>query len=118
MPFPLIRLFSGGDGQSHFETGTVDLAKLVGASHRSLPARATEVIFQESPPGSTLDWHCAPVRQYVITLAGTLEFSTRLGETFQISPGVVLLAEDTDGGGHKWRLIDDQPWRRVYVVLG
>ncbi len=30
----------------------------------------------------------------------------------------VLLAEDTAGGGHRWRLIDDQPWRRVYVVLG
>ena len=21
------------------------------------------------------------------------------------------------GKGHKWRLIDDQPWRRAYVVL-
>jgi hypothetical protein len=29
----------------------------------------------------------------------------------------VLLAEDNAGEGHKWRLIDDQPWRRAYVVL-
>jgi hypothetical protein len=21
------------------------------------------------------------------------------------------------GTGHRWRLIDDQPWRRAYVVL-
>ena len=32
-------------------------------------------------------------------------------------PGDILLAEDTAGGGHTWRLVDDQPWRRVYVVL-
>jgi hypothetical protein len=27
------------------------------------------------------------------------------------------VATDTTGTGHKWRLIDDQPWRRCYVVL-
>jgi hypothetical protein len=34
-----------------------------------------------------------------------------------VRPGDVLLAEDHVGKGHKWRLIDDQPWRRAYVVL-
>jgi hypothetical protein len=29
----------------------------------------------------------------------------------------VLIADDTIGSGHRWRLIDDQPWRRAYVVL-
>ena len=53
----------------------------------------------------------------MITLAGTLEFMTRDGETFILQPGDVLLAKDNVGSGHKWRLIDDQPWRRVYVVL-
>lgn len=118
MPFPLIRLFTGSDGESHFERGLVDLPMSQGTSHRSRPARAAEISFAESPPGSTLDWHRAPIRQYVITLTGTLEFMTRLGETFELGPGVVLLAEDTEGGGHKWRLTDDQPWRRIYVVLG
>jgi hypothetical protein len=33
------------------------------------------------------------------------------------APGDVPLAEDHAGAGHKWRLIDDQPWRRAYVVL-
>jgi len=27
------------------------------------------------------------------------------------------LAEDTAGSGHAWKLIDDAPWRRLYVVL-
>jgi len=52
-----------------------------------------------------------------VTLAGTLEFTTRDGETFVIRPGDVLVAADNVGGGHKWRLIDEAPWRRCYVVL-
>jgi hypothetical protein len=34
-----------------------------------------------------------------------------------LRPGDVLVATDNVGSGHKWRLIDDQPWRRAYVVL-
>jgi quercetin dioxygenase-like cupin family protein len=58
------------------------------------------------------------VRQLVVTLSGTLDFSTRGGQHFVLAPGDILLAEDTTGGGHTWRLVDDQPWRRLYVVLG
>ena len=64
-----------------------------------------------------LDWHTAPVRQLVITLSGTLDFQTREGAHFVLRPGDVLLAEDTVGSGHSWKLIDNDPWRRVYVVL-
>ncbi len=53
----------------------------------------------------------------MITLSGTLEFTIRNGETFVLRPGDVLLSEDDVGTGHKWRLIDAQPWRRAYVVL-
>jgi quercetin dioxygenase-like cupin family protein len=52
----------------------------------------------------------------VITLSGRLEFETRAGKRQIVEPGDILLA-DTSGGGHRWRLIDDQPWRRVYVAL-
>jgi quercetin dioxygenase-like cupin family protein len=117
MTIPLIRLYTGDDGESHFEAGTVDLARIEESSRRSPSEAATTVSFEETPAGSSLDWHRAPVRQYVITLSGTLEFETKLGQKFTLAPGIVLLAEDTHGGGHKWRLTDDQPWRRVYVGL-
>ena len=71
----------------------------------------------ETPAHSSGDWHNTPEPQYVITLSGTLEFTTRDGETFVLRPGDVLLSEDKIGSGHRWRLIDDQPWRRAYVVL-
>jgi quercetin dioxygenase-like cupin family protein len=80
----------------------------------------TDVIaihFKETPAHSSDDWHDSPEPQYVITLSGMLEFTTRDGETFVVRPGDVLLSEDNLGAGHKWRLTDDQPWRRAYVVL-
>ena len=103
-----IHLFTGPDGQSHVEEVAIPLDVL---------QTATAVRFAETAAGSALDWHTAPHIQYVITLSGTLEFTTRDGETFILGPGDVLLAADTAGTGHRWRLIDDQPWRRVYVVL-
>ena len=57
------------------------------------------------------------MRQLVITLSGVLDFETRAQRHFILKPGVILLAEDTAGGGHAWRLTDAEPWRRVYVVL-
>jgi quercetin dioxygenase-like cupin family protein len=112
----LIRFFTGDDGQSHFDVGEVEWNKTdaLGALSQSEPART--VSFEETAAGSSLDWHNAPHRQYVITLSGRLEFETRAGKRQIVEPGDILLA-DTSGGGHRWRLIDDQPWRRVYVAL-
>jgi quercetin dioxygenase-like cupin family protein len=102
------KLYTGPDKASHVLEGTIDQRD------------RTDVIaihFKETPAHSSYDWHDDPEPQYVITLSGTLEFTTRGGETFVLRPGDVLLAEDIIGTGHKWRLIDDQPWRRAYVVL-
>jgi quercetin dioxygenase-like cupin family protein len=117
MAIRLVRLFTGDDGESHFTDGRLGLSPSDAPSERSEVDGAATVSFEESASGSTLSWHNAPERQYVITLSGTLEFETRLGERFTIAPGDVLLAEDTSGGGHRWRLVDEQPWRRVYVAL-
>jgi len=101
------RLYTGNDGNSHVESGIVGGNQLV---------QAQSILFKETPPHSSYDWHKDPTPQYVITLAGVLEFSTVGGEKFTIHPGEVLLAEDHTGSGHKWRLINDEPWKRAYVI--
>jgi quercetin dioxygenase-like cupin family protein len=102
------KLFTGEDGDSHVVEGNVSL---------SLPTDVTTISFAESPAHASFDWHNAPRVQFVITLSGTLEFTTRDGTAFTLRPGDVLVAADTTGSGHKWRLIDDQPWRRIYVGI-
>lgn len=105
--FRAYRLYTGADNQSHVQVGTVDLGGR---------AKVEALHFKESAPHASLDWHNDPEPQYVITLSGTLKFETRTGETFVLRPGDVLIAEDHTGSGHKWNLIDDQPWRRAYIV--
>src|ERR1700730_11340589 len=102
------KLYTGSDNASHVIKGTV------AQNNRS---DVVAIHFKESPPHSSFDWHDSPETQYVITLSGTLEFTTRDGETFVLRPGDVMLSEDNVGTGHKWRLIDNQPWRRAYIVL-
>jgi quercetin dioxygenase-like cupin family protein len=112
-----VHLWTGDDGESHFEEGQIALESGVHGDLLSDKMPVTTVSFQETASGGTLDWHTAPVRQLVITLSGTLDFQTRANQHFILKPGDILLAEDTVGGGHSWRLIDKQPWRRIYVVL-
>jgi quercetin dioxygenase-like cupin family protein len=112
-----VRLWTGKDDESHFETGWIGLESGPRGDLLSGSMPATSVSFQETASGGTLDWHTAPVRQFVITLSGTLDFQTRAKQHFTLRPGIVLLAEDTAGGGHSWQLIDTDPWRRIYVVL-
>jgi quercetin dioxygenase-like cupin family protein len=102
------RLYTGLDGNSHVARGSVTGDELVDAE---------SIRFKETPAHSSFDWHNAPAPQYVITLTGILEFTTSGGETFTIYPGDVLLALDQSGSGHKWRLINDEPWKRAYVIF-
>ena len=101
-------LYTGADGNSHFTPGSITDGALVKAEH---------TLFKESAANSSYDWHTAPVCQYVITLSGILEFTTNTGESFIIHPGDVLLATDVTGTGHKWRLINEEPWKRIYVIF-
>ncbi|AKK28058.1 cupin domain-containing protein [Mycobacterium sp. EPa45] len=112
-----VRLLTGADQQSHVQIGRLDLSPGRNDDLVSAAMASTRVTAEETATGGTLAWHTAPVRQLVVTLAGTLVFTTRDGEEFTLAPGDVLLAEDTAGSGHQWRLVDDDPWRRLYIVL-
>ena len=102
------KLCTGADNASHVLQGTID---------QSQRNDVTSIHFKQTPAHASYDWHNDPEPQYVMTLSGTLAFETRGGETFTLRPGEVLVAEDNTGSGHRWKMVDDQPWRRGYVVL-
>ncbi|HEX8356325.1 MAG TPA: hypothetical protein VF610_02890 [Segetibacter sp.] len=103
------KIYTGSDNHSHVQMGAVVEEAL---------SSTISIRFKETPAYSAYDWHPAPTKQYVLSLSGTLEFETRTGERFTLHPGEVLIALDTTGSGHKWQLIDDEPWRRAYIALG
>jgi quercetin dioxygenase-like cupin family protein len=102
------RLYTGPDGDSHVTVGSI---------HADVLIDVTSIHFKETASRSTYDWHNDPIPQYVLTLSGILEFTTKGGETFTLHPGEVLVAEDHTGTGHKWRLANGDPWRRAYVIF-
>lgn len=112
-----VRLWTGADGGSHVAVGRLEMARGRNDDQVSPSMSSALVTVEETPGGGTLAWHTAPVRQLVVTLSGTLRFTTRDGEHFTLTPGDVLLAEDTEGSGHQWELVGTDPWRRMYVVL-
>lgn len=113
-----VRIWTGGDGNSLFEEGMIDFSKGDRGDVLSDKVGALSISYRETKSGGAFAPHDAPTRQFVITLSGTLEFKTATGATFTINPGDILLAEDMAGTGHSWRLTDDHPWRRAYVIIG
>ncbi|MBA9077218.1 hypothetical protein [Rufibacter quisquiliarum] len=102
------KLYNDEEGNSRVAVGTV--------TDRTL-TDAKAIQFKVTPPGTFYDWHPAPTLQYVLTLEGTLEFTTSTGETFTLTAGDVLIAADTAGKGHKWQMIGEYPWKRAYVLV-
>ena len=102
------RLFTGPDGDSYVERGTINADAFLNAA---------SIEFRETPAYSSKDLHTAPVPQYVIMLTGVVEFTTRGGAIFTTYPGNVLLVADTTGSGHGWRVIGDDPWQRACIVF-
>jgi hypothetical protein len=111
-----VRLWTGDDQNSHFAEGIIDLEPGPRGDMLSGKFPITAVSIQETNADPKLGWHTDAARQLVITLSGTLEFATRNG-VFRLGAGDVLFTEEKGGTGHEWRLLDDQPWRRLYAVL-
>jgi len=113
----IVRVYTGDDGESHFEDLSLDLVAegLVGALSPLEPA--TGIRFRETGPDYDYDWHNAPRRQYVINLRGGVEIEVGDGSRRRLGPGDVLLAEDVTGRGHKSRAIGTGSRRSIFVTL-
>ncbi len=103
----IVRLFSGSDGQSHFEDlDPTQFAKLQ-------PAK--EVIFRNVAPDQSSEWHNAPHRRFLITLSGFVDVMVGDGTVKTFGAGDVFLAEDFTGKGHTIAPKDN--WTRAIIEL-
>ena len=111
------RLYTGSDGESHFEDFDIPLKNEGNIGRLSESVKATGIIFRETDGDYNYDWHNAPCRQFVIMLAGQVEIEIGSGEIRCFKPGDILLAEDTTGRGHISRAVDNKPRKTIFVTL-
>jgi hypothetical protein len=111
-----VRLYTGEDGESHFEELAPEYLPHLPLSERTAPQSAETIHFARHMPGYSMDWHPAPRRQYVVFLAGQNEITVGDGTRMVFRAGDVLLAEDI-GGRHLVRVIGNEPRLSLTVPL-
>ena len=95
----IVRIFTGDDGESHFEDLEVELGPDQYGGQFSTPVAAKSVIFRETGADYNLDYHTAPRRQYVVNLRGSVEIETgREGESGTLPNRTMPLAHGSLGG--------------------
>ncbi len=111
------RIYTGEDGQSHFEEMETPFQPGDPAQPGSFSQGAGGITFRRQPVGLVQDWHTAPRRQYIINLTGLAEIEIGSGERRRFGPGDVLLADDLTGRGHVTRVIGSEPRLSVTVPI-
>ncbi len=104
------RIYEDAEGNSHFGEAELDF-KLLDYAPPAAPISVSQVLkvknltFISSPAGWFGDWHPAPCRQLIFVLVGELETEVSDGEKLLLRPGDFILVEDTNGKGHKSRVV-------------
>jgi hypothetical protein len=104
-PVMITRFFTGQDGLTHAEEIEVKFP----------PGGGSGAQLRRTPPGRENDYHTASRRQYVITLSGHAELVLSGGQTIQVGPGSIELAEDLTGKGHITRTVGTED--RVVILI-
>ena len=108
----IVRIYTGSDGESHFED--IDLKyEASGNSASAPPEKPESMTFRTQQPGVDLDFHPAPRRQYIVSLAGEVEIGLGSGEKRIFGAGDVMLADDTTGA-RAYHKGGGQPAPRLY----
>ena len=116
-----MRLLADVDGESHFEEVDVDMNPVEFIPGRALvnlssPFRASTLAFVRVPAGWDGAWHPTPRRQFIVGLAGTLAVTSGVEKTWRVSPGTVVLLEDTIGRGHFTAVSGGDDWHGLVVA--
>ena len=113
----IVRVYTGTDGESHFEDIDVEFDQSGAFGRISKMVAARGVLFREVDGDYDLDFHNAPRRQYVVTLSGESEVELDGGRKIRLGPGHILLAEDTTGQGHISRAVGGKPRKSLFITL-
>ena len=111
----MTRLHTDENGHSRFSEYELPLRSNHGEDDLSVLLTVSGAIFSSTRPGYAWDWINAPRAQLVVTISGCVEIELRTAEKRVFSPGEIFFAEDTEGSGHRTRVVGSAPWTCVYL---
>jgi len=113
----VVRIYTGDDGESHFEDVEIELKDLGPSGHISEMWGAKGVMFRPVEGSYALDFHTAPRRQLVVNLTGSDDLIVGDGTVRRLQAGEILLAEDLTGRGHKSTNVGGEPRTCLFIPL-
>ena len=115
-PTIITRLYTGPDGQTHFEK--IEAKFTTGGPNEIFNfMKISGAELHRLGPGTVREWHPAPRRRYAITLAGEEEIEVAGGTRLHFGPGDIQLAEDTTGKGHLSRIVGKDDCVAVFLPV-
>jgi hypothetical protein len=115
LPIKITRIYTGADGQSHFEDVMLATVQGVPDGQHTDMFNAGGVQFVRTPAGTFRDWHLTGSRAYVSAIQGQWEIEVGGGVKRTFGPGDIILAEDTTGKGHVTRT--GKAMDRISIVI-
>ena len=113
----IIRIYTGADGQSHFEDIEPTMQPLGDKSEQAVLHDAAGIIIRRFDTDRSNPLHNAPGRVCVFNLSGAVDIEIGDGTVRRLNPGDILIAEDVTGQGHITREVGDVPRVSVFVPL-
>jgi hypothetical protein len=104
-PVKVTRIYTGADGKTKVEEFEIPMKPRNAGSDLSASVAVTALQVRRTGSEYFYDWHPAPRRQLVVTLTGESEIEIEGGRKIRLTPGHILLAEDTTGQGHISRAV-------------
>jgi len=113
----IIRVYTGPDGQSHFEDVALRFEPRDDRSETAELIPGSGIVVRRFDPERSNPWHHAPGRYAVFTLSGGVDIEIGDGTVRRLGPGDILIAEDRTGQGHATREVGPAARVSIFVPL-
>jgi hypothetical protein len=101
-----LHLYTDKDGESRMKEERITFSEArAGGPMIARLAKTEGAAFRRLEAGGFEDWHPAPQRWFLVALKGISEVTTSDGKVRRLTPGTLMLMDDTSGKGHQTRAI-------------
>ena len=114
-----VKLYSGSDGESHFEEFDLPLEPADLAHQGSYKINVSTATFSREMIGHSKDyWHRNTQPTYILFVSGMIEMEVGSGEKRCLGPGdILMVTEGMTGRGHRSRVVSNEPLISLGIKL-